>query len=309
MRAYLIVNPVAGGRLLRQTALRRAFGYLESQGVALDIEQTLAPGQATELSRRAAGLGYDLVIACGGDGTISEVANGLAGSGVPMGVLPSGTVNIWATEAGIPRDPMKAVRVLLQGQTRSVDLGQAGLRYFLLMAGVGLDGAVVRNLSLPMKRSLGWIAYVLTGVWTVAGFRGSQVALLVDGQRLDRHVVWIVIGNTRLYGGVVTATPKAKADDGLLDLCIFSGRGFLSSARYMIALLAGRHLSLKGVEYRHCKKVSVESVRLLPIQADGDHIGYTPQTFRIAAGALRVVVPLGGRRRIFSEPSPVDREA
>lgn len=305
----MIVNPVAGRRLLQQTALRKAFGYLESQGVALDIEQTLAPGQATELSRRAAGLGYDLVIACGGDGTISEVANGLAGSGVPMGVLPSGTVNIWATEAGIPRDPMKAARVLLQGQTRSVDLGQAGLRYFLLMAGVGLDGAVARNLSLPMKRSLGRIAYILTGVWTVAGFRGSQVALLVDGHRLDRHVVWIVIGNTRLYGGVVTVTPKARADDGLLDLCIFSGRGFLSSARYMIALLAGKHLSLKGVEYRHCRELSVESERRLPIQADGDHIGYTPQTFRIAAGALRVVVPPGGRRRIFSAPSPMDRAA
>lgn len=277
--------------------------------MAVDLEHTLAAGQATDLARRAAGHGYDLVVACGGDGTVSEVANGLAGSGVPMGVLPAGTVNIWATEAGIPRDPVKAARVMLEGQTRAVDLGLAGVRYFLLMAGVGLDGAVARDLRPIMKRSLGRMAYVLTGIWSFAGYKGSPVALVVDGRRLDRHVVWIVVGNTRLYGGVVTVTPRARADDGLLDLCIFSGRGFFSSAGHLLALIRGRHLASAGVEYQHCREVSVESARPLPVQADGDHIGSTPQTFRIAAGALRVVVPRGSDRMIFSGPSRTERAA
>ena len=308
MRAFLVYNPVAGRRFNRR-ALEEAISYLRGQGLALDIEHTLAPGQATQLARRAADQGYDLVVACGGDGTVSEVANGLAGSSVPMGVLPAGTVNIWATEAGIPRRPLAAARVLLEGDIRSVDLGAAGLRYFLLMAGVGLDGAIVRDLKPPVKRHLGRAAYILTGALTIAGFKGSRVVLLVDGQRLDRHVVWIVIGNTRLYGGVVTVTPHARADDGLLDLCIFPGRGFLASAGYLVALLAGKHLSLKGVEYRPCKEVSVESGRPLPIQADGDAIGHTPQTFRVAAGALRVVVPPGGGRKIFSQESSLGRAA
>lgn len=227
----------------------------------------------------------------------------MAGSDVPMGVLPLGTVNIWATEAGIPRDPQGAAQVLLEGDTRPVDLGLAGSRYFLLMAGVGLDGAVARNLDLPMKKLLGRGAYLLAGVWTVPGFGGTRVQLLVDGQRLERQVVWIVVGNTRLYGGLVTVTPHARADDGLLDLCIFSGRGFFSSSGSLLALLGSRHLTLKSVEYRRCREISVQSSRPLPIQADGDPIGYTPQTFRVDAAALRVVLPAGTRPSIFSRPS------
>lgn len=299
MRAFLVVNPVSGSRF-RRIAVERAISYLQAQDLALDTEHTTAPGQATQLARRAAAEGYDLVIACGGDGTVSEVANGLAGTGVPLGVLPAGTVNIWATEAGIPRDPRAAAEAVLKGVARPVDLGMAGGRYFLLMAGMGLDGAIARNLSLPMKRSLGRTAYVLTGMWTAAWFAGSQVNVVVDGQRLERNVVWIVIGNTRLYGGLVTVTPDAKIDDGLLDLCIFSGHGFLSSTEGLMAVLYSRHLSLKSVEYRHCKEVSVESVRPLPIQADGDYVGTTPQTFSVAPRALTVMLPKGRETGIFS---------
>ena len=301
VRAFLVVNPVAGSRF-RRIAVERAISYLQTEDLPLDLERTTAAGQATQLARRAAAEGYDLVIACGGDGTVSEVANGLAGSGVPMGVLPAGTVNIWATEAGIPLDPRAAAQVVLRGNARQVDLGMAGSRYFLLMAGMGLDGAVARNLNLPMKRSLGRAAYVLAGMWTAAGFAGSQVDIVVDGQRLERNVVWIVLGNTRLYGGLVSVTPDAKIDDGLLDLCIFSGRGFFSSTGGLMALMRSRHLSLKSVEYRHCKEVSVESLRPLPIQADGDYIGATPETFRIAPGALQVVLPHEAKTSIFSRP-------
>lgn len=299
VRAFLVVNPVAGSRF-RRMAVEKAISYLLAQDLPLDLERTTAAGQATQLARRAALEGYDVVIACGGDGTVSEVANGLAGTGVPMGVLPAGTVNIWATEAGIPLEPRAAAQVVLRGSARSVDLGIAGSRHFLLMAGLGLDGAVARNLSLPMKRSLGKAAYVLAGMWTAAGFTGSQAQIVVDGQRLERNVVWMVIGNTRLYGGMVTVTPDAKIDDGLLDLCIFSGRGFFSSSSGLAALMCSRHLSLKSVEYRRCHEVSVEGLKPLPIQADGDYIGATPQTFRIAPQALQVLLPLGARTSLFS---------
>lgn len=250
-----------------------------------------------------------MVIACGGDGTVSEVANGLAGSEVPMGVLPAGTVNIWATEAGIPRDPREAANVLLKGNATPVDMGMAGSRYFLLMAGLGLDGAVARNLSLTLKRSLGRTAYVLAGIWTVAGFAGSNVDIVVDGRRLQRNVVWIVVGNTRLYGGLVTVTPDARIDDGLLDLCIFSGHGFLSSTGGVMALMSKRHLSLRSVEYCHCREVTVESTLPLPIQADGDFIGLTPLTFRVAPDAIRVILPPGRKSVIFSRPDGIDRAA
>lgn len=190
-----------------------------------------------------------------------------------------------------------------------MDLGLVGSRHFLMMAGVGMDGAIAENLNLSMKRFLGRAAYVLTGIWTVAAFSGSPVELLVDGQVLEREAVWIVIGNTRLYGGVVTVTPHARVDDGLLDLCIFSGKSSYSALGYLIALLGGRHLSLKNVEYLQCKEVAVSSTRPLPIQADGDWVGLTPQTFRVASAALRVVLPSTQKSLIFSNSPHIGRAA
>ncbi len=307
MRASVIVNPAAGSRF--RGDVNKAISDLRGGMSEVEVSVTEGPGQATELARRAADDGYDLVVACGGDGTVSEVANGLAGSGTPLGVLPAGTVNIWAAEAGIPRDLRKAARVLLDGVAWPVDLGLAGSRYFLLMAGLGLDGAVARNLSLPMKRTLGRAAYLMAGIWTLTGFEGARADIRVDGQKLERDVVWIVIGNTRLYGGYVTVTPHARVDDGLLDLCIFSGRSLLASTGGMIALLGKRHLALESVEYRQCREVVVESARPLPFQADGDYVANTPQVFRVAPGALRVVLPSGRRASIFSEPFPGSRVA
>lgn len=273
---------------------------MQAGGFSLDLERTRTPGHATALAREAVAGGYELVIACGGDGTVSEVANGLAGSTVPMGVIPAGTVNIWAAEAGIPTDCGAAARALLRGVVREVDLGRAGDRYFLLMAGLGLDGAVARNLSIRMKTSLGRTAYLLAGMRTLPAFEGSRVNFIIDGERLERDAVWIVIGNTRLYGGLLTVTPDAKVDDGLLDLCIFSGRGFLSCTGCLAALLGGRHLRLKSVEYRKCQEVRVESAVPLPIQADGDFIGFSPRTFQVASKALHVMLPPGTSTRIFS---------
>jgi YegS/Rv2252/BmrU family lipid kinase len=299
MRILLIVNPVAGGRA-KGRELRQAMTYLKGKGLGVEVNQSQHRGHATMLARAAAQGRYDLVVACGGDGTVSEVANGLAHSGMPMGVLPLGTVNIWASEAGIPRHPQGAAQTLLEGEDRTVDLGQVGGRYFLLMAGVGLDGAVAQNLGLSLKKALGRVAYVVVGAWTATSFRGSRVQVRVDGQTLEREVLWLVVGNTRLYGGLLAVTPQSKVDDGFLDLCIFSGKGLPSSLKYLAAVAGGRHLALEGVEYRRCREVAVLGSRSLPIQADGDPIGCTPQTFRIVPGALRVRVPAGQSGGIFS---------
>ncbi len=175
MKALLVVNPKARG-LPRQERLRAAAAWLEEAGWRVRLQPTEGPGHAMLLAQAAAQEGYDLVVACGGDGTINEVVNGLAGSPTALGVIPGGTANVWAKEVGIPRDPLKAIAIAAQGESRRIDLGRAmgratgpgglgmkGDRHFLLMAGLGFDGHVIHRLAPAAKERWGALAYVVTG--------------------------------------------------------------------------------------------------------------------------------------------------
>ena len=302
-RALFVINPAARG-LPPARQIAEAADWLRARGWDVELVATAAPGEATRLARAAAARGLSAVVACGGDGTIHEVVNGLAGSASALGVIPGGTANVWAKDARLPRRPSEAVRVVDSGRCRRADLGllefegQAQNRHFLLMAGVGLDAHIVARVPQDWKRRLGAASYLLAGARESLLYRSRPVGLVIDGgERLSLRLGWLLAGNTRSYGGVVRITGRARADDGLLDVLAFPGYDLLRAAGYGLAILAGRHHDAPGVTYRQAAEVEVAGPSHLPVQADGEFLGYTPVRLRAVPGALRVLVP--------EEPNPL----
>ena len=292
-RALLVYNPAARGAP-RLDAVVAAVAALEDWEV--DLESTAGPGHATELARDAAAREFSAVLACGGDGTVHEVVNGLAGSGTALAVVRGGTANVWAKEARVPKKPGPAVALLDAGVERAVDLGRAtwpgGERYFLLMAGVGLDAEIVRSLSPRLKRWLGATAYVVAGLRRAVTYRTLDVDLAIDGETVRSGLYWLLAGNTRSYGGLLDITLDARLDDGALDVAVLQRGGLHRLAWLLPWVLLRRHRRRRHVLYRTARSLAIEAPGL-PVQLDGEAAGETPVRFDAVPRALRVIVPRG----------------
>ncbi|MCJ7811393.1 MAG: diacylglycerol kinase family lipid kinase, partial [Dehalococcoidia bacterium] len=258
------------------------------------------PGDATAMAARAAQEGRSLVVVCGGDGTLNEAVNGLAGSQTPLAVIPAGTANVWAKEVGIPRQPIAALEVAVRGQARRMDLGWASAspgasgRYFFLMAGLGLDGSIAASLPLNVKRYLGATTYAIVAVRQSLRYWGQRVRLIVDDEPLDTRLLMMVVGNTRNYAGITQVTSRAYADDGLLDVCIFQGRHTLDIIFHALRVAAQTHLRASPVLYRRVRRLEVQSETPLPAQLDGDFYPGYPTIFEVVPAALTVMVSQKG---------------
>ncbi len=251
------------------------------------------------MARGAAQQGIDVVVACVGDGTVNEVANGLAGSETALAAVRGGTANVWAKEIGLPKDPAEAIGILTNGERRKVDLGRADDRYFLLMAGIGFDASIVQRVSSSLKRRFGAVAYALPSVGRAFGHRAVEAELVVDGEPESSTVYWLLLGNTRNYGGVLSLTHMAKADDGLLDVCLLQHGGLPRLAWLVLWALLRRHQHRAEVVYKKVRTLEVRTPGL-PVQIDGEFLGETPMTFSVTPGALHVIVPRNLGKPLFS---------
>ena len=306
--AVLIINPAAHN--VPALKLRReAEEWLREAGWRFRWEQTTETGHATRIAARAAAERVPLVLALGGDGTLNEVANGLAGTETALGTLPAGTSNIWAREAGISRKLVEAVRLMATGERRLIDLGKAGDRYFMLFAGVGVDAQITRNVSLDMKRRVGAAAYGLAAVREALRWRSRPVTVRLDGVERRMDVLMAFAGNTRLYAGLTKITPNAVVDDGLLDVCIYEGSGSIDIAMHTARTLLQSHRKASKVLFQRVKRLEFDWEEPLPMQLDGDPVGECPREIEVAPGALWVVVPAGLRTGLFAGPERRPREA
>lgn len=302
----MIANPTSGqaealaGQLTDALAIWRRHGWL------VDLVHTRASGDATQIAARAAAAGVDLVIAAGGDGTLNEALNGLVGSDTALAPLPIGTVNVWARELALPRD-IRALAELLPSLPRyRVDVGRAGTRWFLLMAGIGFDAAVVAGLQAHDKRRLGILAYAMRAFAIARQYRGVRVRMVLDGRVIRRWALMIVLGNTPLYGGVMQLTEHARVGDGVLDVCIIRGSSIIDLARAAGAALLLRRASIDPrMEHLRARDITIETRRPLPVQVDGDLLGETPMQFTVADRALTVLMPPARATALFAPPTPM----
>lgn len=310
----VIYNPTAGSRDAHHE-LKRVVAYLEDCGWKLALRETQNRGDATVFAREAVVDGLQTAFVVGGDGTINEAVNGLVGSEVALGLLPSGTGNVWALELGLPTPSpvhwhplLGAAKAMLAGQVRRVDVGRAGERHFLLWTGVGLDAAVAEQVESrsEAKKRLGALAYIVAAVLVAKDFAGTPVEVNVDGKNVRARALLTVVSNTQLYGGILRIAYQARLDDGLLDVCVFKGFGFPATVRHALRVLAGQHLHDPQVVYYQGRQVSVSAARPLAVQMDGDPVGHTPITLQIVPRALNIIVPAHTPGGLFqSGPAPI----
>ena len=299
--AVVIVNPAAHNAAKRK-ALSAAHEWLREQGWKAEWAETSGVGDATSAAAMAAEHRVPLVFVCGGDGTLNEAVNGLAGSETAVSVIPSGTVNLWARETGLLKKPAEAVRLAVEGVRRRIDLGRAGARYFLSQVSFGVDAAVVHRASHDMKGKVGAAAYALSAARQAMTYRGSRVTLSLDGEVRSERTLMVVAGNTRIYAGVTKITPDAIVDDGQLDICIYEGLGRWDIVRLAALTLIRRHRGSKRVHHERVQHLALVSEKPLPVQLDGEPLAESPTDITVAAGALWVMTPRGLRSPLFSRP-------
>lgn len=298
-RVRVIVNPAAR-TLPSRDRLETAPAWLRLHEWQVDVRWTDAPRDAESLARSAADDGFDAVVAVGGDGTVNEVANGLAGSRTALAVIPAGTANVWAHEIGGPRHPGSVAAMVDGGHRRRVDLGMAGARYFLLMASLGLDSAVAAMLNATAKARFGRAAYIGRGIREMARYRGIQATITADGQTWRLPLLIALLGNTRSYGGLISISHRARADDGVLDLVMYRAGGVAGFTGHVLRTLLRTHAADDGTVYRQVREVRVETDPVVPVQVDGEVIGTTPMSFRVVPAALDVIVPHNARLRMLT---------
>ena len=278
----VIFNPAARSEKARDT-----FATIEKLPNCV-MRPTTATGDARRFATAAVEQGCRIVVAAGGDGTINEVVNGLAGSDVALGVLPVGTMNIFANELGLPAgDLARCWEIIRAGHTRTIDLAKANEQYFVQLAGVGLDAQIVEATSWESKKSFGPLSYVLSAA-QIAGRKPPQ--LFVDADGVTREGSFVLVGNGRYYGGPFKFFMNARYDDGKLDLLIFKNLGYLDIARYLGSMLMGTHTDLKDVEYFQTGSAHVRSAQDVPVEVDGEVVAKLPVTFRISSKRLKVLV-------------------
>ncbi len=252
------------------------------------VRTTSSPRDARAIALWGEEQGFSTVVAAGGDGTINEVVNGIAGSEVTLGILPIGTMNVFAAELGLPTNIDKAWEVILAGKSRRVDLARANEQYFVQLAGVGLDAQIVQATSWESKKSFGPLSYVISGA-QIAARKPPCLVVEHDGKSVEGS--FVLIGNGRYYGGPVAVFKDAQIDDGKLDVLIFKNLGYLDIVRYLGTIFMGKHTDLADVEYFQTNRVQVSSAQDVPVEVDGEVVLQLPVTFRISSRRLKVAVP------------------
>lgn len=289
-KTLIVANPKSGsGRGMRYA--ERVRDLLEPSRASAEIRPTSARGDAEVFASEAVNEGYARVVACGGDGTVHEVVNALAGTDVALGILPCGRGNDFARAIGIPAAPDRAASILLRGHVRPFDLGKVNDRYFATVVTLGFDSEVARLVyegEVPFK---GIAAYLWGLARMLRIYEGVGLRMTGDFGVIDQTVLLAATGNTSTYGGGIKIVPNASPTDGALDICLVRMMSAGRILRVFPRVYWGGHLTHPSIFSYRTGSLKLETDRPVVLFADGEPVGGTPAQITAAPGALRVACP------------------
>jgi YegS/Rv2252/BmrU family lipid kinase len=259
------------------------------------------PGQLTDFAAEAAAAGSKLLVVVGGDGTINEVVNGVAGAeGVELAVIHRGTGGDFVRTYGIPSRVEDAIAVALAGRARTIDLGRATLRtwagregstWFANIASAGMSGAVASRVNETTKALGGRVSYVWGTLAVFARWRNAQISVAVDDEERSGPMYDVIVANGRYFAGGMKICPDASPDDGLFDVLLIGDVTKRDLVLTLPKIYRGTHLPHPKAELLRGRTVTIEAPEPLPVELDGEQPGTTPVRFELVPRALRIRVP------------------
>jgi len=288
-RVRLVVNPIAGAGL-STWVLPLLVRRLARLGLSCEVVRTFTAEDAQQAASELHGP-YHALVVLGGDGTVREVIAGLSRRDVPVGIVPLGTANVLARELGLPMRPERAAQVIARGHVRRLDLGYAGGRPFLLMAGVGFDAEVTARVHASRRGAITILSYLPAVVGVLLRYRFPVIRVAVDGRPVDREANFVVVSNTRQYGGPLVMAVDAEPDDGWLDVCLYRITKRRAALSLLIRLLTHRRPDRSRATFLRGRRIEVTGDGPVRYQLDGDPFGTVPVTVDIAPRAVPVIVP------------------
>jgi diacylglycerol kinase (ATP) len=293
-RARVILNPVSGGDTAPDHATAISHSLRERYD-AVEVVLTAAPGDAERAARVAVDDGCGLVVAGGGDGTLNEVINGVAGPGAlnrtTFGVVPLGTGNDFAAALGIPPDVEGALGVLAAGRTRAVDLGMVNGRVFANISGGGYIAEVSVAVTPQMKSIAGRLAYLVGGAQALFEFEPVRATIAAEpsGTRLGVGLYAFAVCNAQLIGGGKLIAPRAVIDDGLLDVCLIEDMPALEFVALLRRVAEGSHMDDPRVRYLQATSLTLAFDRRVHVNTDGEVLEAMACEYRVLPGAATFV--------------------
>jgi YegS/Rv2252/BmrU family lipid kinase len=287
-RHLVLVNPAAGGGRVRDL-LGEVETALSDLGVDYRLVLTTGLDHGREEARRAAREG-EIPVVMSGDGLVGQIGGVLAGTDVPLGVIPGGRGNDFARVIGIPTEIRPAVRLLVAGRTRSVDVGEVNGRRFLCIASCGFDSDANR-IANDARLVKGNLVYAYAALRAMAAWRPARFELVLDGERRVHTGYSVAAANSKAYGGGMFLAPDAELDDGRLDVVCVGEVGKLRYLANLPKVFKGRHVENEEVTVQRAAEVEISADRPFAVYADGDHLADLPATIRVLPRALNVIVP------------------
>ncbi|TCZ78459.1 diacylglycerol kinase [Paenibacillus albiflavus] len=294
-RARLIYNPTSGREEMRRR-LSDILQRLESHGLETSTHATTGEGDATLAAADAVDRGFDIIIAAGGDGTLNEVINGMAGKEhrPSLGILPLGTTNDFARALAIPRNWEAACDLIIAGHTKSIDIGKVGSKYFVNIVGGGSFTELTYEVPSKLKTMLGQLAYYMKGLEKLPRLKPIELHLKSDEVQLDEEVMLFLISNSNSVGGFEKLAPSASLSDGLFEVTVLLKCNLAEFIRIATLALRGEHLNDPRIVQFHSKRIEITSPDYVQLNFDGELGGILPCTVENLPDHLNIFVDPSG---------------
>ena len=289
-RYFFVLNPVAGRGRARQF-IKAIESYEKTLGIEYEIAETKFPGHGETLSADACKKGFNHIISVGGDGTLLEVINGVAGEDVCVGIIPCGTGNDFSRSLGLPEKLNEQLKAIHSGKSKRVDLGKANGKYFINVFSFGIDALITQETQKIKKYLPGTFAYVAATIKILMTYRPVEIHMETDETVFKGEVMLVAFGNGQYYGGGMKITPEASLDSGDFQVCIVKALGKRQFIRLFPKVFGGKHIECVEVETSRAKTIKVESKDRVLLNADGDIVGECPVEICIFPGSIQIIVP------------------